>query len=187
MNNYLKEYLACGGADLDKRYIIPNKRHTLVHKFSWAIPTPDVIQRVSEYSPLVEIGAGTGYWASLLAVSGTRVMCFDKYLGDENPYKHTKSWYPVYGGDETVLQKFSPSVNLFLCWPPYDEPMAANCLKQFKGRYVVYIGESSGGCNASDEFFDLLNNEWLELASLDIPQWWGIHDYVWIYKRRLER
>lgn len=30
---------------------------------------------------------------------------------------------------------------LFLCWPPKDEPMAYDCLMNYAGDKVIYVGE----------------------------------------------
>ncbi len=34
--------------------------------------------------------------------------------------------------------------------------MAANCLKEYKGKYLLYVGESNGGVNGSADFFAAL-------------------------------
>jgi hypothetical protein len=45
-------------------------RHALVDRYGWAIPTDEAIAALVELSPLVEIGAGRGYWAHLLRQAG---------------------------------------------------------------------------------------------------------------------
>lgn len=35
----------------------------LVEKFAWAIPDNRSLRIIAEFSPIVEIGAGKGYWA----------------------------------------------------------------------------------------------------------------------------
>ncbi len=61
--------------------------------------------------------------------------------------------------------------------------MAFECLQAYQGKRLVYIGEQSGGCNATDEFFDRLEQEWEEVASHRIIQWSGLHDYIVVYER----
>ena len=34
--------------------------------YAFATPNNNVLNRLQEYGPFIEIGAGTGYWASLL-------------------------------------------------------------------------------------------------------------------------
>lgn len=159
-------------------------RDILVPKYSWAIPTEKAIKELCKYSPLIEIGAGTGYWGSLIKKMGGIITCYDQYLLDKNYYKHTTHYTKIYKGDESVLNNISSKINLFLCWPPYDKPMAKNCLCVFKGDYLVYIGEGYDGCTGDDEFHIELEKKWEEINVINIPQWFGIHDYMCIYKRK---
>ncbi|MCX7680222.1 MAG: hypothetical protein N2316_13540, partial [Spirochaetes bacterium] len=45
-------------------------RTALVSKYSFSIPTCESLRCIAAHSPLVEIGAGTGYWAMCLASIG---------------------------------------------------------------------------------------------------------------------
>lgn len=72
---------------------------------------------------------------------------------------------------------------LMLCWPPYGEPMAMDALRGYRGQHVIYIGELGGGCTADDAFHSELATKWHFVEELPIPQWWGIHDSVYIYRR----
>ena len=158
-------------------------RKNLVSRFAWAVPDDTAIKMICEYSPIIEIGAGTGYWASLISEQGAKIICFDKFLSD-NTYGHKKQYIPINSGDHTVLEKFSPKMTLFLCWPPCDEDMAYDCIKAFKGKYFIYIGEGPYGCTGDDKFHEELENNWNWLNSHDIPQWSGLHDELNIYKRK---
>ena len=51
-------------------------------KYSWACPDARALRIISHFSPLVEVGSGHGYWASLLRKRGVDVMAFD-LIGDE--------------------------------------------------------------------------------------------------------
>lgn len=66
-------------------------RHNLVKRYSWAIPSPETIGWIVEKlqgRKVVEIGAGTGYWAWLLLQSGVDVNAYDLKppSGGWNPY-----------------------------------------------------------------------------------------------------
>ena len=128
------------------------RRRELVRQFSWAVPSDGVIYDLTNrYKAIVEIGAGTGYWASLLKKAGAQVMPFDAHKPSDghNPYNHRVEWESIYEGGPDVLYKISPNMSLLLCWPPYNNPMGANCLKAFKGSRVIYIGEDKWGCMTS--------------------------------------
>ena len=62
--------------------------------------------------------------------------------------------------------------------------MASNCLKYFKGKYVIYIGEGYGGCTADDLFHSELKNKYNLINEIYIPQWDGIHDSLYIYEKK---
>lgn len=50
-----------------------------VKKYSWAIPSEEVIRALASMGPILEVGAGTGYWANLLTQAGAKVTCFDSH------------------------------------------------------------------------------------------------------------
>jgi hypothetical protein len=172
---------------LPNSYNWTDDRHRLVHKYAWAIPNMEAIDAIVHYSPIIEIGAGAGYWAYLIEQAGGKVSCYDKTpLGraKENPYGHRHTFHHVYRGNESAIkQKRYQNHTLFLCWPPYNTPMAMSCLQNYKGEYLIYVGETNGGCNGDPSFWGAIQNEWEELKTVHIPQWEGIHDELVIYRR----
>jgi hypothetical protein len=52
----------------------------LCDKYSWAIPDARSLAILQHFSPLVEIGSGKGYWASLLRKYGTDINAYDAYV-----------------------------------------------------------------------------------------------------------
>ena len=161
-------------------------RDLMVAMFAWAVPNEAALKLVAKFSPLVEIGAGTGYWAHLLTERGADVIAYD----NAPPATHKNNWhgqrecfFPVrFGTDVSIVG--NDDRTLFLCWPPYDDPMGANCLRLYRGNRLVYVGEGSGGCCGDDEFWDLIERNWREVESLGIPQWYGLHDALTVYERQ---
>ena len=47
------------------------RRRELASLFSWAIPTDAALDVFDRYAPLVECGAGMGYWTALLRARGS--------------------------------------------------------------------------------------------------------------------
>ena len=45
---------------------LPARRRELAALFAWAIPDAGALAMLARYAPLLECGAGTGYWAALL-------------------------------------------------------------------------------------------------------------------------
>ena len=158
-------------------------RREYVKAYSWAIPTSEAIKAMA-LVPLVEIGAGTGYWASLVQQAGGEIWPFDRYLGARNSYKHTTQWTKVMQGGPGMLKGLSKELNLFLCWPPYAEPMARQCLNYFQGQYVFYVGEGDGGCTGDDQFHQRLSDRYDLVEEMVLPTWAGIHDSLYVYKKQ---
>lgn len=187
-NPYLDEFLAApvdevfSGFEFGRmeRWLARGERERLRTKYAYAIPDDAAVRGLVELSPSVEIGAGTGYWASLVFAAGGDIVCYDVA-----PYKNhwvEGRWHPVnVGGPESAAKH--PYRALFLCWPPYDKPMAVEALAAYQGRHVVYIGEGQGGCTGDDSFHDALEKGWRELRVLPLWQFGGIHDQMFVYER----
>lgn len=161
-------------------------RNDLCHKFAWACPNDEALELIAAQGPIIEIGAGTGYWAHLLRSRyHVNILAYDY-----KPPSKGKSWYHRGHGSWTgvvhgrpVKAKKHPDRALFLCWPPLYSRMAKEALRHYKGDTVIYVGEQ-GGCTGTPEFEDTLYEEWNEVKTVRIPQWDGIHDYLFLYKRR---
>lgn len=48
------------------------------HLYSYAVPTRAAISVLARYKPLVEMGAGLGFWTSLLRNCGVDILAYDK-------------------------------------------------------------------------------------------------------------
>lgn len=185
-NPYLSEFIAHRGwyswveARTGRSWI--DRRQLLVAEYAWALPNDSALKVLSALAPLVEVGAGGGYWAFLLRGRGVDIAAFDIANGG---YRCTKRWTAVADGDHRVLRsRASRTRALFLCWPPYATPMAWQCLRAYRGNWVAYVGEGAGGCTGDDCFHEELEKRWDLVQQCAIPQWWGIHDQLWIYRRR---
>lgn len=160
-------------------------RRSLVSRYSWAAPYPHSLEAVARFSPLVEMGSGSGYWAALLTDLGADVMCYDTYRFNGNgAYTFHHAYYPIRQTSPSVLKRVSPKRNLFLCWPPFNVPFAGRCLRHFRGEYVIYIGEGDGGCTGDDAFHEALGRDWTEVETFGVVRWQGLHDKGYIYRRK---
>lgn len=158
-------------------------RYRYVYKYAWAIPCKAALEAIASYSPIVEIGAGNGYWASLLHSMGADIVAYDIKPDKFHLSKksHHWNWFDVQEGDEKTVKKHSDRA-LFLCWPPYDEDMAYNCAKNYNGETILFVGELNG-CTGTEEFFDYLNEHFILEETVELPVWLGLHDALYIYKR----
>lgn len=162
-------------------------RQKCVQKFGFAIPTEEAVNLIAKRAPkgVVEIGAGTGYWASLLSLV-IPVRAYDPEPGGsfKSPYHFWKSWFPVNRGDHKRLLGCETDEALMLCWPDYKEDWSAEAVEFYRGKTLVYIGEGSGGCTGNDRLHELIYTGWEMVDDCWLPQWPGIHDSLEIYNRK---
>ena len=80
---------------------------------------------------------------------------------------------------DDAIKKY-PGRNVFMAWPPYDNPMAYEVVKNMGvGRKLVFVGEGYGGCTGDDNFFQYLETNFEEIdIDFTIPRWSGIYDGV---------
>jgi hypothetical protein len=76
--------IACWRDDEDNRLQI---RHHLSRKYAFGVPGNYALDCLARYEPLVEIGAGTGYWARCLRERGADIVAYD-IMGDA-----WRSWF----------------------------------------------------------------------------------------------
>ncbi|MGY4102706.1 hypothetical protein ACW2Q0_24575 [Nocardia sp. R16R-3T] len=147
--------------------------------YAYAVPSPETIEWVREFAdgrPLVELGAGRGYWAAQLAAAGMTVDAYDSEPPNSAPNPSFPSgrgqhdvWYPVQDLATYAGVDKSRAV-LFLCWPPgWGSSMASEALDEFEragGDRLVFIGEEVGGKTGDDAFFAMLADRW-QLAAQD--------------------
>lgn len=194
-NPYLDTILADARVELDadgtmsfpRMYDNPSVfslRDELVRKYSWAIPSAEAVAAIVERGPVVELGAGTGYWAMMVAAAGGDVIAFDRAPAGvaDNHFTGSDRWFDVRVGDESVAADF-PERTLLLCWPPYDDPFAYDALSVYRGSTVAYVGEGFGGCTADDRFHGLLEAKFDCVSEVRIPRWYGIHDTLTFWER----
>lgn len=182
----LKSKTPKGGMDA-----LLEKRNFLVEEYSFSIPFPFVLDILKVYSPITELGAGTGYYSFCLKQMGVDIEAYDLYSpDDEDPLDFfgknqwfNDTWTLVLSGDEEIVQSCKGR-SLFLCWPPPDSLMAFNSLKVFediKGEYIIFIGDKKS--SAEESFFKRLEMHELK-KDISIPSWNGINERLLIYKLR---
>lgn len=153
---------------------------------SFAIPCAEALRAISaRSSSLVEIGAGTGYWSALLAKKGIDVLASD-ISSEKNHFRQkVGTFYPVSECDAISAIASYPGRDILMCWPSYDEDWSANAIATIApGRLLYWISEGPGGCVSCDDAFNQLETSFEQLAEIPLPQWWGTHDRLDIYRRR---
>lgn len=170
--------------------LLMTHRNDFVTDYCFTIPYYDVLTKVASYSPIVEIGAGSGYWARCLSKMGADILAYDSFPpGQHSPWEWYKgnawfddSWYDIFKGDESAAARH-PERTLFLAWPMPMNPMAYNALNNYKnagGRRVIFIGDPHPA-SSGDEFFYQLLYQHKEIEKNDLYGWPGINEKLLIY------
>lgn len=108
----------------------------LCEKYAWAIPNQRALNIVANFSPLIEIGAGKGYWANELRQMGVDILCYDKHVDAE------LNWTTVEkGGPKKLRDAKAQGRTLFLCYPDDSQSLGMKCLSEFSGEYIIHVGE----------------------------------------------
>lgn len=161
------------------------QRPIFVDRYAWAVPNEAALETLSKLGPIVEIGAGTGYWASLLQARGVDIKPFDRYPPDKYPnHYHSQRhvWTHVLRGGPEKAATY-PERTLLICWPPLNAPVAYEALSNYRGRTVVYIGEF-GGCTGDRKFHAALDRDFTQIETVNLPNWPNIHDRLMVWRRK---
>lgn len=185
VNEYVRRYPGASPMGLPHQ----TRRSHLTYNFAWAIPSPGDIQFLAAWlagRPVIEIGAGTGYWAWQLSQAQVDVLAYDSFGWREGDRMSVLQYHPVHQGSVEQIP-LHPNRILMLCWPPYEDPFAADALDAYEGDSLIYIGESWGGCTGDDRFGEMLSRFWEEQhRSPHHINHMGIRSEVGVYHRRAE-
>lgn len=140
-----------------------DQRSFFFNTISWSIPTKqninDIIKfiRSNECPYILEIGSGLGLWASILKnTTDIKVNATDDFSWYKDKEKMFCTEIENINYTDAIYKYNDENSCLFLCWPPPDNDLAAYCLKNFKGKYLIYIGQPRNGQTANSAFFDML-------------------------------
>lgn len=161
------------------------------HIYSFATPSPEAIDRLVSLGPIIEMGAGTGYWCSLVRSRGGEVVAYDKDPPSQlvnaraNAYHgHTKPWTDVRKGGVEKISSHKDVSTLLLCYPPPDTDMAVTSLRCFTGSTVCYVGEWQGD-TGTKTFEKMLNTDFICTEIITLPNWSDTCYSLMIWRRKM--
>lgn len=167
-------------------------------------------QFCSPSESLLELGAGTGYWAHQLRKEGIKVVATDK-TGSSSTLENSAAnmneyhgWFPHWSTVQPLSASFSlagkakkggsgHSVKdlaracsvLLLVYPPPNESMAADALRSFRGDRFIYAGEFRG--DTGDKHFEAaLHRDWSCQGVKPLPNWGNTAARIsfWVRKQK---
>lgn len=155
-------------------------------EISWHIPSDSLIDLLKSYSPIVSVGSGLAYTEKMVLEKGGEIVATDLYPDKTNKWctgEFNRMGIDKKSSSEAV--KAYPDRNVFMAWPPYDNPMAFETVKAMEvGRFLIYIGEGYGGCTGDDNLFHYLDSHFEEKETgARVTSWEMVHDRVRVYKK----
>lgn len=160
-------------------------REEVILKYGFALLDRRAIEAMRPYAPLLEIGAGSGYWTYELRKYGVDCIATDPMWGRYGFFhgkyqgKHRR-WDHHYTNIETLeavdaLRRY-PNRNLLIVWPDYHQSWAAEALETFTGQVVIYMGEGYGNATADDRFHELLDERFGDQWYIKMPHFEHSYD-----------
>ena len=166
-----------------KRYIgHEDQRHTYNKKFGYAIINQPIIDLLKELQPLLEVGAGIGYWASELLAQHVDVIPTN--YGEHWLWKETTPWTTVEELEaEAAVLKY-PQRNLLMCWPDFIHMWPIGAIRAFKGKHMAIVGENqSESCTSYPDISRELAKRYRLTQKVQIPQFRSINDDLEVWTR----
>lgn len=175
------------------------------HYLSWCLPpSSKLVNEIKDFvgsGTILELGGGTGFYASILQKSGLRVICTDNYSefkffgnGMERCFFHTE--VERLSATEAIKKYGNICDTLLVVWGR-GQPSKED-LKHFEGNKVIVIGEDSSGCTNAGIFSylqyiheegvqpkedDVIYQEWKITKTRLIECWEYINDQIDFFER----
>lgn len=102
----LAQWATCGAVALPDFNAIDKEKMTIRGRFSWSVPTKEALDVLAAHAPLLEIGAGNGYWAGLLHRRRVDLLAFDTAAFD----KSFNDKADIRAGEELVSEAFAAGI-----------------------------------------------------------------------------
>ena len=172
---------------------LDERRRELASLFAWAVPNARALDVLAAHAPLLECGAGMGYWAALLRARGVDVVACDARppgRGSGNAF-HRRArapWTAVERASSLAAVRRHRGRTLVLCWPTYDDDAASyHVLRAYRGDTLVYVGEPDEGATGSVRFRRELALNWRLAEAVPLPRWPRLRDTLMVYRRNAVR
>lgn len=178
------------------------ERNRFVREFGFAVPTRAALDWLCRFSPLLEVGAGTGAWARLLAQRGADIVATDPKIGG---FMHggatwywDKTYHPVLPlAGKTAVRRW-PERNVFCSWPTLGETWLRQAARAMRpGRTLFVVREEATADERTWEYiehhFEPIalaapepEAEWID-NTLELPNWYFVHDRLEAWRKKTRR
>jgi hypothetical protein len=158
-------------------------RERYLQQYGFAILDEATVQVLAPYAPIVEVGAGSGYWAYELCQAGVEVVATDPGTGRYHGLTRWVPWLPIarLTGVQAVRQY--PDHTLLIVWPDYGQRWVSKTLRAYRGETVLYVGEGKAGCTGDAAFHAVLAARFPDVRVHPLPQFDNSQDALHICRR----
>lgn len=144
---------------------------------------------------VADVGCGTGYLTYHLRQRGVNVIGIDAHIEDNHYFPRIETQFLTMVNRLIVKMNYcdidTRHFDMFIMsWPDYNGEEAEKFLLDLPvGKILVYQGEDYGGCCATDNFFEILQEDFIELdrPTKSLRQYslrfYGIRDEWTVYRK----
>jgi len=151
------------------------RKNFVASKWCCAVPSPEVLRLIATYSPLIEVGAGSGYWADQLHRLGANIIALDNGLDYKPKYFDVNL--------DLNFDLYSERT-LLLIWPSDGLNWAYDLLAKLKWNKIIYIGEWRNGHMATSDFFDKIESDFSIHNVIQMHRYPGWKDSCYIFENK---
>jgi hypothetical protein len=133
---------------------------------------------------VLEVGAGTGWFARHLHDRQVKIRAIDSRVGGctQPIWWRSELYFDVQEMDALSVEKYEEDV-IIMIWPCYETDFAFEVARRLKsGQILIYQGESQGGCTANDKFFEFVEKH-LEILDDTVQLNLLSYSESWLYDR----
>eukprot|EP00933_Yihiella_yeosuensis_P036281 TRINITY_DN30012_c0_g1_i1.p1 TRINITY_DN30012_c0_g1~~TRINITY_DN30012_c0_g1_i1.p1 ORF type:complete len:746 (+),score=145.37 TRINITY_DN30012_c0_g1_i1:130-2367(+) len=208
---FCSQWAHANAVRLEEFSCIGQEQASLRNKHACSIPNSKALSILAASAPLLEVGAGSGYWARLLQSRGVDILAFDTATFE--PAYNGKTDIPSGkeliedgegrrntvkpGGPEVVVQH--PERTLVLMWADIEGfgTYGLQCLEGYQGDSLILVGEwktstygayttgmSEHGRSFSKEFQESVEERFELVESVSLPNWPLALDRLALFKRK---
>ncbi|HZZ31751.1 MAG TPA: hypothetical protein VFE10_07120, partial [Phenylobacterium sp.] len=162
-------------------------RQAFVRQWGFSLPCREAVTALRGFGPILEVGAGTGFWTAVMRAAGHHMIATDLAAG-LSPYGFCVSRHAEVEQLSAVdaVRKY-PDRDLFCSWPSENEPWAAEAVGELRsGRKLALILDDRGTITGDDNLRRVLAEQCRALEMIEIPRFPGLHDRMRLFERRAD-
>jgi hypothetical protein len=170
--------------DPNERSMYGSSRSAVIAEFGFGLPTAEVIAKIAEHGPILEIGAGSGLWSFFLAKAGCDVVAVDLATDDYQLGLGIGRHHQVIRMDAVEAIQAYPDRSVLMVWPDRKNDVSECVADEIDvGQTLIYMGENICGLMGTQGFFERLKESFAALDKAWPPVWHSVADGLTIFRK----